>query len=100
MRRVKRETTGPDQQANLTRLPLPNAPKTSTGNTKALIIYYSLTGKTQSVAEKMCERTGGDVQAIKMVRTYPTECPASIQRPKRPSIPGWASCEKNSAYAF
>lgn len=83
MHRGKRETHGPNERANPTQLPSAHAPETSTGSTKVLIIYYSLTGNTKSVAEKIREKTGADVLEIETVRTYPTEHPAIIEEAKR-----------------
>ena len=55
----------------------------STGSTKVLIIYYSLTGNTKSIAEKIREKTGSDVFEIETVRTYPPEYSALIEEAKR-----------------
>ncbi|HVO67871.1 MAG TPA: flavodoxin [Syntrophales bacterium] len=51
--------------------------------TQAMIIYYSLTGNTRSIAEKIREKTGGDVFEIKTMRTYPTEYSALTEEAKR-----------------
>ena len=36
------------------------ATATGPGSTRVLIIYYSLSGNTKSIAEKIREKTGGD----------------------------------------
>ena len=48
-----------------------------------LIIYYSLTGNTKRIAEKIREKTGGDVFEIETVRTYPSEYSALTEEAKR-----------------
>jgi flavodoxin len=53
------------------------------GSTKVLIIYYSLTGNTKSIAEKIQNKTGGDVFEIKTAKTYPTEYSALTEEAKR-----------------
>ena len=52
---------------------LGSAQSTSTGagRTKMLIIYYSHTGNTKYVAERIRKKTGGDVFEIETVKTYP-----------------------------
>ena len=55
-----------------------------TGNgSKVLIIYYSFSGVTKGIAEKIREKTRGDVFEIATVRTYPTEYSAIIEEAKR-----------------
>ena len=54
-----------------------------TGRTKMLIIYYSLTGNTKYIAEKIRKKTGGDVFEIETVKTYPTEYSALTEEAKR-----------------
>jgi flavodoxin len=51
--------------------------------TKKMIIFYSLTGNTKNIAERIREKTGGDVFEIKTVRTYPTEYSTLIEEAKR-----------------
>lgn len=46
-----------------------NNTTTSTGRT--LIVYYSLTNRTERVAEEIQEQTGGDLYRVQTVRTYP-----------------------------
>ena len=60
-----------------------HAAATGAGSKSVLIIYYSLTGNTKSIAEKIREKTRGDVFEIETVRTYPTERPASIEEAKK-----------------
>jgi len=50
---------------------------------KVLVIYYSLTGNTKSIAEKIRKKTGGDVLEIETVRTYPPEYSATTEEAKR-----------------
>ena len=52
-------------------------------STKVLIIYYSLTGNTKMISEKIREKTGGDLFAIETVKTYPSEYSALIEEAKR-----------------
>jgi flavodoxin len=56
---------------------------TGTGREKMLIIYYSHTGNTKYIAEKIREKTGGDVFAIETVKTYPAEYSALTEEAKR-----------------
>ena len=44
-----------------------------TGGTKVLVIYYSLTGNTRSIAEMIRKKTGGDGFEIETVRNYPAD---------------------------
>ena len=48
---------------------------TGAGRTKMLIIYYSFSGNTKYIAEKLTEKTGGDVFEIETVKTYPASIP-------------------------
>jgi flavodoxin len=50
---------------------------------KVLVIYYSLSGNTKSIAEKIRKKTGGDVFAIETVKTYPPEYSAITEEAKR-----------------
>ena len=52
-------------------------------NSKVLIVFYSLTGNTKSIAEKIREKTGGDLFEIETVKTYPAEYSALIEEAKR-----------------
>jgi flavodoxin len=54
-----------------------------TGRTKMLIIYYSHTGNTKYIAEKIKEKTGGDLFQIETVRTYPSQYSALTEEAKR-----------------
>ena len=56
---------------------------TGTGRTKMLIIYYSFSGNTKYIAEKIREKTGGDVFEIETVKTYPAEYSALTEEAKR-----------------
>ncbi|MCX5905901.1 MAG: hypothetical protein NTY64_01590 [Deltaproteobacteria bacterium] len=51
--------------------------------TQKAIIYYSHTRITKSIAEKIREKTGGDVFEIETVRTYPSEYTALTEEAKR-----------------
>jgi flavodoxin len=64
---------------------LGSAYSTATGNgrTKMLIIYYSFSGNTKYIAEKIREKTGGDVFEIETVKTYPAEYSALTEEAKR-----------------
>ncbi len=44
---------------------------TTASNGRTLIIYYSLTNRTERVAEEIQEQTGGDLYRVQTVRTYP-----------------------------
>lgn len=50
---------------------------------KVLIMYFSLTGNTIPVAEKLQELTEGDLYRIETVRDYPLERPARTEVPKK-----------------
>jgi flavodoxin len=54
-----------------------------TGKTKMLIIYYSHTGTTKYIAEKLSEKTGGDLFRIETVKTYPSRYSALTEEAKR-----------------
>jgi flavodoxin len=56
---------------------------TGTGRGKMLIIYYSHTGNTKYIAEKIREKTGGAVFEIETVKTYPAEYSALTEEAKR-----------------
>jgi flavodoxin len=62
---------------------LAHAVATDTGSTKVLVIYYSLTGNTKNIAEKIGKKIGGDVFEIKTVRTYPPEYSVLTEEAKR-----------------
>lgn len=50
---------------------------------KVLVVYFSLTGNTKPVAEKIQQLTGADLFLIETVRTYPLERPAKAEEPKK-----------------
>lgn len=50
---------------------------------KVLVMYFSLTGNTIPVAEKLQELTGGDLYRIETVHAYPVERPARTEVPKK-----------------
>lgn len=52
-------------------------------NSKVLIVFYSHTGVTRGVAERIREKTGGDVFEIKTVRTYPSGYSELIEEAQR-----------------
>ena len=45
----------------------------TTGSTKTLVVYYSATGTTKGVAEKIAEETGADIFAIELKVPYSDE---------------------------
>ena len=55
---------------------------TGTGGTKVLVVYYSLTGTTKNIAERLRKKTGGDVFEIETVKDYPLPTPRPRRRPK------------------
>jgi flavodoxin len=57
--------------------------ETGTGRKKMLIVYYSHTGNTKYVAEKIKEITGGDLFEIQTVKTYPSQYSALTEEAKR-----------------
>ena len=57
--------------------------ETGTGRKKMLIIYYSHTGNTKYIAEKIKEKTGGDLFEIQTVKTYPSQYSALTEEAKR-----------------
>ena len=56
---------------------------TATDSTKVLVIYYSYTGNTRSIAEMIREKTGGDVFEIETVKEYPADRPGTTKEAKR-----------------
>jgi flavodoxin len=56
---------------------------TGAGGAKVLVIYYSLTGNTKSIAEAIREKTGGDLFEIETVKTYPADYSGIIAEAKR-----------------
>lgn len=50
---------------------------------KVLIIYYSHSGNTRAVAEKLQAKTGADLYRVETVRTYPSEYNALTKEAKR-----------------
>ena len=56
---------------------------TGAGSTKVLVIYYSLTGNTKSIAELIREKTGGDVFEIETVKKYPADYSGITAEAKR-----------------
>jgi flavodoxin len=52
-------------------------------NEKVLVIYYSLSGNTRSIAELIRERTGGDVFEIETVKDYPADYQGTVDEAKR-----------------
>lgn len=47
---------------------------------KVLVLYYSLTGTTQSVAQEITRKLGADMEEITMVNPYDTSFQATIER--------------------
>ncbi len=50
---------------------------------KVLVVYYSLTGNTKSIAETIQNKTGGDLLEIETVKNYPADYPGIIEEAKR-----------------
>lgn len=50
---------------------------------RVLVIYYSLTGNTKSIAEMIREKTGGDVFEIVTVKNYPAAYSEIVEEAKR-----------------
>ena len=50
---------------------------------KMLIIYYSLSGRTKAVAERIQAKTGAELYEIRTVKTYPSSYPGVYEEPKR-----------------
>jgi flavodoxin len=72
--------------ANNTTAPNPesaHSAKTGAGSTKVLIVYYSLTGNTRSIAEMIREKTGGEGFEIETVKNYPADYSECIEEAKR-----------------
>lgn len=56
---------------------------TGAGSTKLLVVYYSLTGNTRSIAEMIREKTGGEGFEIETVKNYPADYSECIEEAKR-----------------
>jgi len=56
---------------------------TGARSTKVLVVYYSLTGNTRSIAEMLREKTGSDVFEIETVKSYPADYSGIIAEAKR-----------------
>ncbi|MGA3114149.1 MAG: flavodoxin [Syntrophobacteraceae bacterium] len=54
-----------------------------TQNDKVLVIYYSLTGNTKSIAQMIREKTSGDVFEIETVKNYPADYSECTKEAKR-----------------
>jgi flavodoxin len=52
------------------------------GGTKVLVIYYSLTGNTKSIAEMLREKTGGEGFEIETVKNYPADYSECVEEAK------------------
>ena len=50
---------------------------------KVLIVYYSKTGNTDYIAQKLQKKTGADIFRLETVKAYPAENPARTQVPKK-----------------
>ncbi len=50
---------------------------------KVLIVYYSSSGNTKVVAEKLQKKTAGDMHRLETVRTYPAGHKALVDEAKR-----------------
>ena len=57
-----------------------NAQTHSAKGKKALIVYYSWSGNTRAVAQKIQAATGADLFEIRLVKEYPTEYRQVIER--------------------
>ncbi|MDD6209942.1 MAG: flavodoxin [Bacteroidales bacterium] len=53
------------------------------GGKKVLVVYYSYSGNTRTVAEQIKKGTGGDIFEIQPVEAYPAEYKAVVDRAKR-----------------
>lgn len=51
--------------------------------TQVMITYYSLTGNTKSIADKIRKKTRSDMFEIQTVKTYPTDYSALSEEAKR-----------------
>ena len=53
------------------------------GKPKVLILYYSNSGNTKAVADKLQAKTGADVYRLETIRTYPAEHKSLVDEAKR-----------------
>lgn len=49
---------------------------------RVLIVYYSLSGTTAGIAQKLREKTGADLHVVETMKTYPTTQPRLYQEPR------------------
>ena len=50
-----------------------NSENTNNGNQNILVLYFSMTGNTQSVAEIIQDQVGGDIVRLETVQEYPSD---------------------------
>lgn len=50
-----------------------NSENTNNGNQNILVLYFSITGNTQSVAEIIQDQVGGDIVRLETVQEYPSD---------------------------
>lgn len=55
----------------------------SGGNKKVLIVYYSRTGNTRTMARQIQEATGGDIVELETVQPYPADYNATVEQAKK-----------------
>ncbi|MCC8166825.1 MAG: NAD(P)H-dependent oxidoreductase [Planctomycetes bacterium] len=53
------------------------------GTEKVLIVYYSLSGRTKAVADRLQAKTGAELYEIRTVKTYSSTQPGLYEEPKR-----------------
>ena len=70
-------------------------PAQAAQSSNVLVVYFSLTGNTKPVAERIQRMTGADLFVIETVRSYPLERPARTEEPKKELASGIWPALKN-----
>lgn len=65
-----------------------SATQSGAGESKSLVIYYSWSGNTKSIAAKVHDKVGGDLVEIELVKPYPDDYTACVEEYKKERASG------------